>query len=179
MLKAIPALEATALLAVAVAIGAWIFTGVEQPIAKEPAPEAEEEPAILTPPAEEAEPEPTELPEGVICMEDCPLIDPATVEAEVRRYFADVPIMIEIAKCESTFRQFDEQGKPLKNPNSSATGVMQLMASYHREPAKNMGLDIDTLEGNLGYARVLFEQQGTTPWNASAYCWYKYYAYAR
>jgi hypothetical protein len=112
------------------------------------------------------------VPDGIICLEDCQLIDPEVVEAEVRDHFKDVPIMVEIARCESTFRQFDpETGRPLKNPESSATGVLQLMASYHREPAKEMGYDIDTLEGNLAYGEMLYQEQGTTPWNASRTCW--------
>jgi hypothetical protein len=120
------------------------------------------------------------VPDGVICLEDCPLIDPEVVEAEVRDHFKDVPIMVEVARCESRFRQFDEEtGEPLKNPNSSATGVLQLMASYHREPAKRMGYNIDTLEGNLGYGEALYEQQGLKPWEESRYCWEKHLAYAR
>ena len=132
---------------------------------QEPAVSDSDEPAI--PPAQEIpleEPEP--LPEGVICLDDCPLI-----EVAVRDHFADVGIMVEIARCESGFRQFDKEGKPLKNPGSTATGVFQLMASYHREPASNLGMDIDTVEGNLAYADVLYRQSGTTPWLASFSCW--------
>lgn len=143
---------------------------------QEPPVSDSDEPAIPTAPESPIEePEPIkELPEGVICTYDCPLI-----EVAVREHFKDVPVMIEIARCESTFRQFDKEGKPLKNPGSTATGVMQLMASYHREPARNLGYDIDTLEGNIGYALVLYEQSGTVPWLASAKCWSKHYAYSK
>jgi hypothetical protein len=100
-----------------------------------------------------------------------------TVEEYVREYFADEPILIEIARCESQFRQFGANGKVLKNPNSTAMGVMQIMASIHTKPADNLGLDILTIDGNLEYARHLYEEQGVKPWAASGACWKKSTAY--
>lgn len=94
-----------------------------------------------------------------------------SVESEVRQQFAGLPVMVSIARCESGFRQFDERGRVLKNPNSSATGVMQIMSSIHRRHAARLGYDIYTLSGNLGYAKHLFETEGTRPWNASRRCW--------
>jgi len=97
-----------------------------------------------------------------------------TVEEYVRDYFADLPVMIAIAKCESQFRQTDKSGKLLKNTNSSAIGVFQIMSSIHDANAeKNLGIDITTIEGNAAYARYLFEKSGTKPWNASKACWSK------
>ncbi len=95
-------------------------------------------------------------------------------EEYIRQYFKDIPIMIQIAKCESTFRQLDNQGNVIKNKNSSATGVLQIMASIHTPDAEELGLDIKTLEGNAAFARDLYERQGTKPWNASKACWGKY-----
>lgn len=94
-------------------------------------------------------------------------------EAVVKRQFAKEPVLISIAKCESGMRQFDEFGRVLKNPRSSATGVMQIMASVHRRSAMRLGYDIYTLEGNLGYAKKLYQREGTKPWNASRHCWGK------
>lgn len=97
---------------------------------------------------------------------------PKSVEEYVREQFKDAPIMIDIARCESRFRQFDSSGKVLKNPSSSAMGVFQIMASLHAHGAKkNLGHDIYSLEGNAAYARYLYEKQGTSPWNASKACW--------
>lgn len=97
-----------------------------------------------------------------------------TVEEYVREYFADVPVMVAIAKCESQFRQFDEDGNILKNPTSTAIGVFQIMASIHQDHADEaLGLDITNVQGNAAYARYLYEQQGTVPWNASKACWGK------
>lgn len=97
-----------------------------------------------------------------------------SVEEYVHEEFKDIPVMIDIARCESRFRQYDSAGKVLKNPTSSAMGVFQVMASLHAGPAKtNLGLDIYSLEGNAGYARYLYERNGTRDWNASKHCWGK------
>lgn len=97
-----------------------------------------------------------------------------SVEEYVREYFKDEPVMIDIARCESRFRQFDSAGKVLKNPNSSAMGAFQIMASIHAGSAnKNLGLNIYTLQGNAAYARYLYDNYGTSPWNASKACWGK------
>lgn len=97
-----------------------------------------------------------------------------SVEEYVREYFKDAPVMIEIARCESRFRQLDSTGKVLKNPTSSAMGAFQIMASLHADSAKtNLGLNIYDLEGNAAYARYLYERNGTRDWNASKHCWGK------
>ncbi len=120
-------------------------------------------------------PKKLEPPPGAYCLDDCPLIEVLNdnVEPFVRSFFKDEPVMIAIAECESTFTHWDPQtGEVLKNrQGSSATGVMQLMASYHAEPAARMGIDITELEGNLEYADYLYESQGTKPWQASRTCW--------
>jgi len=170
--------------AVAIAVGLFILsiilfmpsTTVTQPVTPpvddEPALLPAPEPLILATSTSVTEPEP--LPPGVTCLADCPLIEALNniVEDFVRLTYEDKPVLIEIAECESTFRHWDpETGEPLSNPNSSATGAMQLMASYHREPASNLGWDIDTLEGNLAYAEYLYDTEGVTPWEASRHCW--------
>ena len=170
--------------AVAIAVGLFILsiilfmpsTTVTQPVTPpvddEPALLPAPEPLILATSTSVTEPEP--LPPGVKCLADCPLIEALNniVEDFVRLTYQDKPVLIEIAECESTFRHWDPYtGKPLSNPNSSATGAMQLMASYHREPASNLGWDIDTLEGNLAYAEYLYDTEGVTPWDASRKCW--------
>lgn len=170
--------------AVAIAVGLFILsiilfmpsTTVTQPVTPpvddEPALLPAPEPLILATSTSVTEPEP--LPPGVKCLADCPLIEALNniVEDFVRLTYQDKPVLIEIAECESTFRHWDPYtGEPLSNPNSSATGAMQLMASYHREPASNLGWDIDTLEGNLAYAEYLYDTEGVTPWEASRHCW--------
>jgi hypothetical protein len=97
-----------------------------------------------------------------------------TTEEIVRAYFKDIPIMADVAYCESRFRQYNESGTPLRGiQNSQDVGVMQINEKYHRATAEKLGHNIDTLEGNLDYARFLFEQEGTGPWKYSSPCWGK------
>ncbi len=96
-----------------------------------------------------------------------------TVKEYVEIYFADAPVMIDIARCESQFRQFDKKGNVVKNPNSTAMGIFQIMSSLHKDTAADMGMDILSIQGNLEYARYLYEKEGTKPWNASKACWSK------
>jgi hypothetical protein len=101
-----------------------------------------------------------------------------STEEFVKKYFSDVPVMIEVARCESQFRQHVD-GKVLKGAvNEFDKGVMQINEMYHLERAKKMGLDIHTIEGNLSYARFLFEKEGLKPWSSSSACWKKSQAYA-
>ncbi len=95
----------------------------------------------------------------------------AGVEVRVREYFKDIPVMIPIAKCESGFRQFDSNQQPLRGGTGSMIGVFQIGDEYHRLAAQELGLNIDTLSGNMAYARHLYERDGTDPWLSSFPCW--------
>ncbi len=96
------------------------------------------------------------------------------VEAHVREYFSDIPIMVEVARCESHFTQFTKSGKVLRGKVVPAdVGVMQINETYHLDRATKLGYDIHTLDGNLDYARHLYDEQGARPWLASAPCWAK------
>jgi hypothetical protein len=94
----------------------------------------------------------------------------ADVEARVRQAFADVPVMANIAKCESRFRQYGSNGLPLFDPTYSMIGVFQESAA-HLPEALGMGMDITSLEGNIAYARYLYNTGGTDPWLDSFQCW--------
>jgi len=97
---------------------------------------------------------------------------PKTVEEYVVDYFSDVPVMSEVAYCESRFRQFGGNGDILRGKkNNLDVGVMQINEYYHLDTANKLGFDIHTLSGNLNYARYLFEKEGTTPWLSSSPCW--------
>jgi len=91
------------------------------------------------------------------------------IEAKVREYFKDAPAMIEIARCESKFRQFTDSGNVLRS--AGMVGVFQFYESIHAGGAKALGFDLSTVEGNLGYAKHVYDTQGTTPWSGSRYCW--------
>lgn len=98
-----------------------------------------------------------------------------TTEAQVKAYFADTPILAEIAFCESRFRQFDANGNVLRGvQNNLDVGVMQINEKYHLSTAQKLGLNLHTLEGNMAYGKYLYETQGTKPWNYSSGCWGKH-----
>lgn len=97
---------------------------------------------------------------------------PAEVEAEVRDVFADTPVMIDVARCESKFRQFTDAGNVLRGGyGGQMIGVFQFYESVHGDAAADLGHDLSTLEGNIAYAQHLYDTSGTTPWESSQACW--------
>ncbi len=97
------------------------------------------------------------------------------VEAQVRAYFKDAPVMVRIAKCESEFLHYDPKrpGRLNKNPDprSSASGVFQILLKTHGRAARRIGANLQTVEGQLRYAKHLYRQNGTRDWKASRPCW--------
>jgi len=105
------------------------------------------------------------------------------VKTLVTQFFEDndAAEMIPIIKCESNFRHYNDNGELLRNrAGSSAIGVAQIMSSVH--PNEKIvqrynkindtdftvdDFDITTLEGNLGYALVLYSVNGTRDWECS------------
>lgn len=106
------------------------------------------------------------------------LVQAGDTESIVRQYFRDVPVMIQVARCESTFRHTLEDGSVLQGRVDPAdTGVMQINKRYHESAAIKMGLNLDNIYDNMAYARHLYEKQGTQPWSASSPCWGRTLAY--
>jgi hypothetical protein len=100
--------------------------------------------------------------------------NPITLESYVRAYFAETPVLAEIAKCESRFRQVDKDGQVLRGEvNKSDLGLMQVNEYYHGQKADDLGFDLTTVNGNLAYAEYLYGKEGTKPWSASEKCWNK------
>ncbi len=96
-------------------------------------------------------------------------------EQYIREYFSDIPIMIQIARCESTFRHLDRDGEVHRGRvNNKDVGVMQINEFYHLDQAQKKDYNIYTIEGNTAYARELYEREGTQPWSSSKPCWGKY-----
>ena len=97
-----------------------------------------------------------------------------SVEEYVRGYFAETPIMAEIAWCESKFKHFGKNGDIIRGMvNSSDVGVMQINVYYHSTTADALGYNLYSLNGNLLYADYLFNREGTAPWLSSSKCWGK------
>ena len=115
------------------------------------------------------------LPREVKAEDYQPITDPKNVERFINDYFADIPILAEIAKCESRYRQFNSNGGVLKgNKNSYDRGVMQINILYHASTAEELGLNIHNLDDNVRYARYLYEKEGAKPWMSSSACWAKF-----
>ena len=97
------------------------------------------------------------------------------VESYVRDYFQDVPILVHVAKCESRFRHFNKEHTVIRGEqNSQDVGVMQINEKYHLDRSVKLGYNIYSIEGNMAYARRLYEKEGTAPWASSSPCWGKY-----
>lgn len=95
-----------------------------------------------------------------------------TTKEEVEEYFSDIPVMIEVSFCESQWRQFDKSGQVLRgNKNPLDVGVMQINEKYHAAKAVELGYNLYSTEGNMAYARYLYDTQGTRPWVHSKPCW--------
>ena len=97
------------------------------------------------------------------------------VESEIKAVWGvNSQIGIDIARCESQLRQYDEKGGVLRGIQvKEDTGAFQVNTTYHLETAINLGIDIFTLNGNVRYAKRLFDLNGTRDWNASKKCWSK------
>jgi hypothetical protein len=93
--------------------------------------------------------------------------------AYVKKTYANEPILIDIARCESSFRQYDGTTGGILHGKADADdiGVMQINEKYQLDKALSAGYDIDTVEGNVAYAQYLFDNQGAAPWKASESCW--------
>lgn len=94
------------------------------------------------------------------------------LENKAKEYFKKEPVLVEVARCESSFRHLDEKGEILRGKvNKGDLGLMQINEYYHNDKAVELGLDLKTLEGNMAYAKYLYDKQGLKPWKASSKCW--------
>lgn len=84
-----------------------------------------------------------------------------------------LPSLLEkIALCESGGVHFTKEGSVVRGlVNNQDIGKYQINLRYHGERAKELGIDLFTEKGNEDYARLLFKEEGSTPWNASRSCW--------
>lgn len=81
------------------------------------------------------------------------------------------PVLVEIAKCESGLRHY-VNGKVIRGElNNADVGIMQINETYHKSRAVSLGLDLEKLDDNIKFARLLYEEQGVRPWFWSKSCW--------
>ena len=115
------------------------------------------------------------VPQEVKAEDYQPIADSKNIEKFVNDYFADIPILADIAKCESRFRHLNKNGTVLKgDQNSYDRGVMQINILYHAKTLERLELDVQDLDDNVRYARYLYEKEGAKPWMSSSACWAKF-----
>ena len=94
-------------------------------------------------------------------------IEQSLVKAKIRAYFADLPVMVRIAGCESSFAQFDSDGDPLVSKTNDV-GVLQINLDIWGTKASKKGLDIkNSIDDNMEMARYVYEQQGLKAWTCA------------
>lgn len=114
------------------------------------------------------------LSNAVVVQQEATLQAPDTMGAYVRSYFAETPILADIAWCESRDRQWNKDGSVFRGEiNHSDIGIMQINVAYHADEAEALGIDLYSLGGNLKYAQHLYNREGTDPWASSEACWGK------
>ncbi len=103
-----------------------------------------------------------------------PITDPKNVERFIGDYFSDLPELKKIAFCESSFRHYESNGEVRRGRvNRSDVGVMQINEYYHTKEASALGIDLENIDGNVAFARRLYEREGSRPWKSSSPCWDK------
>jgi hypothetical protein len=112
------------------------------------------------------------VPKDISALEVTGQGSPETLGVYVREYYAGEPVLADIAWCESRMRHLNKEGGIFRGAiNENDIGVMQINTYYHEATATDMGIDLYSLEGNLTYAKYLYEKEGTKPWNSSKKCW--------
>lgn len=117
---------------------------------------------------------------GVLLGIETPLIHIETAEAKSVSPILTIeeritqelgPEFVEIARCESELEHFRPDGSVKISPTSDK-GLFQVNW-VHWEEAEALGLDLDTIEGNIAFAKILKSRNGTGDWYMSQHCWQK------
>lgn len=99
-----------------------------------------------------------------------PTLNPDMTEREqnidlIKRIWGrDSKIGLELARCESGYRT---SGPHVANTNRSVDQGVFSINSIHKMP------EMENAVANISYAYIMYQQQGTAPWNSSKYCWAK------
>lgn len=94
-----------------------------------------------------------------------------------QKYGVDENLAIEIARCESTLRQYGTDGNVVRGMvNSKDVGVFQINEDFHLRQSQEQGFDIYTTRGNIEYAVSILKKSGNKPWSASKPCWGRHVA---
>mgnify|MGYP000395018015 CR=1 FL=1 len=101
------------------------------------------------------------------------------IRQKMREHIGYDPLLEVIAGCESTgdpkrIKHWDRNGNLVKNPNSSASGSLQVLLQYHSDWIDAEGRDMQDIDEYMMFVKTLFEAQGYEAWYPSKSCWGKY-----
>lgn len=102
----------------------------------------------------------------VQCMMVDGIIQPIRKEVLYQNFFPEPEVqkvMRKIAVCESG-ENHTINGKIVRGPDGFDLGFFQLRSLVWENEAQKLGLDIRTIEGNFGMARILYDRFGFLPW---------------
>lgn len=122
--------------------------------------------------------EPQNEPESVLVDSSIQVGGKAEIEALIDQYGDHIPqeekmVLSAISLCESNYRQFDTEGNVLfSGAGTPDKGAFQIN-KVHWERVEELGIDLDTIEGNTEFAVLLYTEQGSGPWYPSQDCWDK------
>jgi len=86
--------------------------------------------------------------------------DTSGFSALILETFPDAPYMLDVARCESSVRQYLPSGEVLMGGGGgNYIGIFQIGSQWVSR-AKSMGMDVYTPEGNIAFARFLFDDSG-------------------
>ena len=118
------------------------------------------------------------LPSGLLWKEIVPV-----AKAETPTTWEGYPLLKKLCSCESWWspngepRQFREDGSILWGQDKNGkivkrdVGACQIATNYWLKTSQELGYNIFTYEGNIGFAKWLYDREGSRPWNASRACW--------
>lgn len=96
------------------------------------------------------------------------------VKNAIIEHFGPNSPMLDVARCESTYRQYDDSGNVLLGiVNPKDRGIFQINAGYWLQYGLDHGWDIDTGEGNMLMADYLYHKYGLQPWAPSFPCMFR------
>ncbi len=93
-------------------------------------------------------------------------------ESFLRSYFHDIPIMVEIARCESEFENV-QSNNTLSYGREKSFGFFQIHAPNWHDIAVRLGLpdyQTDAMQ-NVLMARHILDVQGFRAWQSTKHCW--------
>lgn len=102
------------------------------------------------------------------------LVLPPTQEVYIERRILEVfndPKAVKIASCESSLRQYTNGTTTRGKLNPDDLGTFQVNQYYHGQKAQELGLDLHSIEGNIQYAKYLYDKNGWRDWGWSKHCW--------